>query len=52
MGCIIEDVEKEFIYVILEKVNGNKIMVVEMLGISIKILYNCFYVYGDLSKEE
>lgn len=36
----------------LEKVNGNKIIVVEMLGISIKMFYNCFYVYGDLSKDD
>mgnify|MGYP001471376178 CR=1 FL=1 len=48
----IEDVEKELIYATLEKVNGNKTMAAEMLGISTKTLYNRLHAYGDLSKEE
>ena len=51
-GRTIEDVEKELIYATLEKVNGNKTMAAEMLGISTKTLYNRLHAYGDLSKEE
>nr|WP_220100178.1 sigma-54 dependent transcriptional regulator [Alteromonas antoniana] len=51
-GRTIEDVEKELIYATLEKVNGNKTLAAEMLGISTKTLYNRLHAYGDLSKEE
>ena len=51
-GRTIEDVEKELIYATLEKVNGNKTMAAEMLGISTKTLYNRLHAYGDLSKDE
>ncbi|MCW8090278.1 sigma-54-dependent transcriptional regulator [Alteromonas sp. ASW11-130] len=51
-GRTIEDVEKELIYATLEKVNGNKTLAAEMLGISTKTLYNRLHAYGDLTKEE
>ncbi|QPG06741.1 sigma-54-dependent Fis family transcriptional regulator [Salinimonas marina] len=51
-GRTIEDVEKELIYATLEKVNGNKTLAAEMLGISTKTLYNRLHAYGDLSKED
>ncbi|OFC70895.1 sigma-54-dependent transcriptional regulator [Alteromonas confluentis] len=51
-GRTIEDVEKELIYATLEKVNGNKTLAAEMLGISTKTLYNRLHAYGDLSKDE
>lgn len=51
-GRTIEDVEKELIYATLEKVNGNKTLAAEMLGISTKTLYNRLHAYGDLNKEE
>tara|TARA_A200000159_G_scaffold164952_1_gene197977 strand:+ start:808 stop:2142 length:1335 start_codon:yes stop_codon:yes gene_type:complete len=51
-GRTIEDVEKELIYATLEKVNGNKTMAAEMLGISTKTLYNRLHAYGDLTKDE
>lgn len=51
-GRTIEDVEKELIYATLEKVNGNKTLAAEMLGISTKTLYNRLHAYGELSKEE
>ena len=51
-GRTIEDVEKELIYATLDKVNGNKTLAAEMLGISTKTLYNRLHAYGDLSKDE
>tara|TARA_R110000744_G_scaffold82361_5_gene161904 strand:+ start:18863 stop:20194 length:1332 start_codon:yes stop_codon:yes gene_type:complete len=39
-GQTIDDVEKELIRVTLEKVEGNKTLAAEMLGISTKTLYN------------
>ena len=51
-GRTIEDVEKELIYATLEKVNGNKTMAADMLGISTKTLYNRLHAYGDLSKDD
>jgi DNA-binding NtrC family response regulator len=51
-GRTIEDVEKELIYATLEKVNGNKTMAADMLGISTKTLYNRLHAYGDLVKED
>ena len=51
-GRTIEDVEKELIYATLEKVNGNKTLAAEMLGISTKTLYNRLHAYGDLSKDD
>lgn len=51
-GRTIEDVEKELIYATLEKVNGNKTLAADMLGISTKTLYNRLHTYGDLSKDD
>ncbi|MBU3023219.1 sigma-54 dependent transcriptional regulator [Aestuariibacter sp. A3R04] len=51
-GRTIEDVEKELIYATLEKVNGNKTLAADMLGISTKTLYNRLHAYGDLSKDD
>ncbi|MEW9796566.1 sigma-54-dependent transcriptional regulator [Alteromonas sp. CYL-A6] len=51
-GRTIEDVEKELIYATLEKVNGNKTLAAEMLGISTKTLYNRLHAYGDLGKSD
>ncbi|GGW89901.1 sigma-54-dependent transcriptional regulator [Alteromonas halophila] len=51
-GRTIEDVEKELIFATLEKVNGNKTMAAEMLGISTKTLYNRLHAYGEISKDD
>ncbi len=51
-GRTIEDVEKELIYATLEKVNGNKTLAADMLGISTKTLYNRLHAYGDIGSEE
>lgn len=46
-GKTIEDVEKELIQVTLERVDGNKTLAAEMLGISTKTLYNRLHAYGE-----
>ena len=46
-GQTIEDVEKQLITATLEKVDGNKTLAAEMLGISTKTLYNRLHAYGD-----
>lgn len=46
-GQTIEDVEKQLITATLAKVDGNKTMAAEMLGISTKTLYNRLHAYGD-----
>lgn len=51
-GRTIDDVEKELIYATLEKVDGNKTMAAEMLGISTKTLYNRLHAYGDFSEQD
>ncbi|MGI5308294.1 sigma-54-dependent transcriptional regulator [Rheinheimera sp. WS51] len=49
-GKTIEEVEKELIYVTLQKVEGNKTLAAEMLGISAKTLYNRLNAYGSLGE--
>jgi DNA-binding NtrC family response regulator len=49
-GKTIEEVEKELIYITLKKVEGNKTLAAEMLGISTKTLYNRLNAYGGLGK--
>jgi DNA-binding NtrC family response regulator len=46
-GQTIEDVEKQLITATLKKVDGNKTLAAEMLGISTKTLYNRLHAYGD-----
>nr|WP_136250477.1 sigma-54 dependent transcriptional regulator [Ningiella ruwaisensis] len=46
-GRTIEELEKELIYATLSKVDNNKTMAAEMLGISTKTLYNRLHAYGD-----
>ena len=46
-GQTIEDVEKQLITATLTKVDGNKTLAAEMLGISTKTLYNRLHAYGD-----
>ncbi|MDP5033239.1 MAG: sigma-54 dependent transcriptional regulator [Paraglaciecola sp.] len=46
-GQTIEDVERLLISATLEKVDGNKTLAAEMLGISTKTLYNRLHAYGD-----
>jgi two-component system response regulator HydG len=46
-GQTIEDVEKQLITATLAKVDGNKTLAAEMLGISTKTLYNRLHAYGD-----
>ena len=46
-GQTIEQVEKQLITATLEKVDGNKTLAAEMLGISTKTLYNRLHAYGD-----
>lgn len=46
-GQTIDDVEKELIRVTLEKVEGNKTLAAEMLGISTKTLYNRLNAWGN-----
>lgn len=48
-GQTIENVEKELIRITLEKVDGNKTLAAEMLGISTKTLYNRLHTYGDFA---
>lgn len=49
-GQTIEDVEKQLITATLAKVDGNKTMAAEMLGISTKTLYNRLHAYGDFDE--
>jgi transcriptional regulator with PAS, ATPase and Fis domain len=46
-GKTIEEIEKELIYATLIKVDNNKTLAAEMLGISTKTLYNRLHAYGD-----
>lgn len=46
-GQTIEDVERLLISATLDKVEGNKTLAAEMLGISTKTLYNRLHAYGD-----
>jgi two-component system, NtrC family, response regulator HydG len=46
-GQTIEDVERLLISATLQKVEGNKTLAAEMLGISTKTLYNRLHAYGD-----
>ncbi|MEP7705009.1 sigma-54 dependent transcriptional regulator [Paraglaciecola sp. 25GB23A] len=46
-GQTIEDVERLLISATLDKVDGNKTMAAEMLGISTKTLYNRLHAYGE-----
>lgn len=46
-GKTIEELEKELIYATLAKVDNNKTVAAEMLGISTKTLYNRLHAYGD-----
>lgn len=49
-GKTIEEVEKELIYLTLKKVDGNKTLAAEMLGISTKTLYNRLNAYGGIGE--
>jgi transcriptional regulator with PAS, ATPase and Fis domain len=48
-GQTIEHVEKELITATLKKVEGNKTLAAEMLGISAKTLYNRLHAYGEFN---
>ncbi|WP_100656446.1 sigma-54-dependent transcriptional regulator [Alteromonas flava] len=50
-GKTIEEVEKQLIYATLEKVDGNKTLAAQMLGISTKTLYNRLHSYGDIEPQ-
>ena len=49
-GKTIEEVEKELIYLTLKKVDGNKTLAADMLGVSVKTLYNRLNAYGGLGE--
>jgi len=49
-GKTIEEVEKELIYLTLKKVSGNKTLAADMLGVSVKTLYNRLNAYGGLGE--
>lgn len=49
-GQTIEEVEKELIHVTLDKVQGNKTLAAQMLGISTKTLYNRLNAYGGIGE--
>ncbi|WP_257324308.1 sigma-54-dependent transcriptional regulator [Pseudoalteromonas rhizosphaerae] len=49
-GQTIEEVEKELIHATLEKVQGNKTLAAQMLGISTKTLYNRLNAYGGIGE--
>lgn len=49
-GKTIDEVEKELIYLTLKKVSGNKAMAADMLGVSVKTLYNRLSAYGGLGE--
>jgi DNA-binding NtrC family response regulator len=46
-GKTIDELERELIYATLAKVDNNKTLAAEMLGISTKTLYNRLHAYGD-----
>ena len=47
-GQTIEEVEKDLIHATLDKVQGNKTLAAQMLGISTKTLYNRLNAYGGI----
>ena len=49
-GQTIEEVEKELIHATLDKVQGNKTLAAQMLGISTKTLYNRLNAYGGIGE--
>ncbi|WP_372760142.1 sigma-54-dependent transcriptional regulator [Pseudoalteromonas sp.] len=49
-GQTIEAVEKELIHATLDKVQGNKTLAAQMLGISTKTLYNRLNAYGGIGE--
>lgn len=49
-GKTIEEVEKELIHATLDKVQGNKTLAAQMLGISTKTLYNRLNAYGGIGE--
>ncbi|MCF7519819.1 MULTISPECIES: sigma-54 dependent transcriptional regulator [Pseudoalteromonas] len=49
-GQTIEEVEKELIHATLDKVQGNKTIAAQMLGISTKTLYNRLNAYGGIGE--
>ena len=49
-GKTIDEVERELIYLTLKKVSGNKAMAADMLGVSVKTLYNRLSAYGGLGE--
>ncbi|MGO2010397.1 MAG: sigma-54-dependent transcriptional regulator [Pseudoalteromonas sp.] len=49
-GQTIEEVERELIHVTLDKVQGNKTLAAQMLGISTKTLYNRLNAYGGIGE--
>ncbi|WP_404340976.1 sigma-54-dependent transcriptional regulator [Pseudoalteromonas mariniglutinosa] len=49
-GQTIEEVEKELIHATLDKVQGNKTIAAQMLGISTKTLYNRLNAYGGVGE--
>lgn len=49
-GQTIDEVERQLITATLDKVDGNKTLAAEMLGISTKTLYNRLHAYGDFDE--
>jgi two-component system, NtrC family, response regulator HydG len=49
-GQTIDEVERQLITATLEKVDGNKTLAADMLGISTKTLYNRLHAYGDFDE--
>jgi len=49
-GQTIEEVEKDLIHATLDKVQGNKTLAAQMLGISTKTLYNRLNAYGGIGE--
>lgn len=50
-GVKIDEMEKELIRTTLEHLDGDKPQAAEMLGISLKTLYNRLNKYGELTSE-
>ncbi|NQY07387.1 MAG: hypothetical protein HRT68_14635, partial [Flavobacteriaceae bacterium] len=50
MDLTIEEVDKELIHATLDKVQGNKTIAAQMLGISTKTLYNRLNAYGGIGE--
>lgn len=50
VGKTIDEVERELIYLTLKKVGGNKATAADMLGVSVKTLYNRLSAYGGLGE--